>query len=263
MIEIRDLHKSFGSQRVLRGLDLTIEPGETMVVLGRSGTGKSVLLKLIVGLMRPDRGRILVDEQNVNTMTYNQLEEMRKRIGMLFQMAALFDSMTVADNVALGLREQRDLKEEEIAAIVSEKLGLVGLAGIEDKKPAELSGGMRKRVGLARAVAMNPVYVLYDEPTTGLDPITARQINILIRELQTKLQVTSIVVTHDLHSAYFLGDRVCLLHEGRIYFLGTPEEMQASLDPVVRQFARGEAEGPMTNGQLEPVRRGAAGARGR
>ncbi|HET9233026.1 MAG TPA: ABC transporter ATP-binding protein [Candidatus Eisenbacteria bacterium] len=263
MIEIRDLHKSFGSQRVLRGLDLTIEPGETMVVLGRSGTGKSVLLKLIIGLMRPDRGRILVDEQNVNTMTYNQLEEMRKRIGMLFQMAALFDSMTVADNVALGLREQRDLQEGEIAAIVSEKLGLVGLAGIEDKKPAELSGGMRKRVGLARAVAMNPDYILYDEPTTGLDPITARQINILIRELQTKLQVTSIVVTHDLHSAYFLGDRVCLLHEGRIYFLGTPEEMQASLDPVVRQFARGEAEGPMTNGLLEPVRRGAAGARGR
>lgn len=263
MIEIRDLHKSFGAQKVLRGLTLTVEPGETMVVLGRSGTGKSVLLKLIVGLLTPDRGQILVDGQNVNVMSYNQLEVLRKRIGMLFQMAALFDSMTVAENVSLGLREQRELTEEAIAEIVSEKLALVGLTGIESKKPAELSGGMRKRVGLARAVAMNPDYVLYDEPTTGLDPITARQINILIRELQSKLQVTSIVVTHDLHSAYYVGDRVCLLHEGRIFFLGTPEEMQDSHDPVVRQFARGEAEGPMTNTFPEPARRGAAGVRGR
>jgi len=263
MIEIRDLHKGFGSQRVLRGVNLDIHDGETIVVLGRSGTGKSVLLKLIIALLRPDRGSIVVDGLDVNTLNYDDLGQLRKRIGMLFQMAALFDSMTVAENVGLGLRESRSLSEEQIAAVVAEKLGLVGLSGTEDKKPSELSGGMRKRVGLARAVAMNPDYILYDEPTTGLDPITARQINILIRELQAKLQVTSIVVTHDLHSAYQVGDRLCLLHEGRIYFTGTPEDMQASEDLVVRQFARGEAEGPMTNGILEPVRRGAAGVRGR
>ena len=263
MIELRDLHKSFGSQRVLRGVNLDIQNGETMVVLGRSGTGKSVLLKLIIGLMRPDRGSIVVDGQDVNTLNYTELGELRKRIGMLFQMAALFDSMTVAENVGLGLREQGRVSNEQIARIVAEKLALVGLSGIEAKKPAELSGGMRKRVGLARAIAMNPDYILYDEPTTGLDPITARQINILIRDIQAKLQVTSIVVTHDLHSAYYVGDRLCLLHEGRIYFNGTPEDMQSSEDLVVRQFARGEAEGPMTNGYPEPVRRGAAGMRGR
>ena len=263
MIEIRNLHKSFGPQHVLRGVNLDIQTGETMVVLGRSGTGKSVLLKLIIALMRPDRGSIVVDGQDVYALTYEKLGELRKNIGMLFQMAALFDSMTVAENVSLGLRESRKMSDKQIAAVVAEKLALVGLSGIENKKPAELSGGMRKRVGLARAVAMNPDYILYDEPTTGLDPITARQINILIRELQAKLQVTSIVVTHDLHSAYHVGDRLCLLHEGRIYFTGTPDEMQASEDLVVRQFARGEAEGPMTNGYAEPVRRGAAGARGR
>jgi phospholipid/cholesterol/gamma-HCH transport system ATP-binding protein len=263
MIEIRDLYKSFGSLRVLRGVNLDIHTGESMVVLGRSGTGKSVLLKLIIGLLPPDRGTIRVDGREVNTMSYAELGELRKNMGMLFQMAALFDSMTVAENVGLGLRERRDLGEDEIAAIVAQKLSLVGLSGIEAKKPAELSGGMRKRVGLARAVAMNPEYILYDEPTTGLDPITARQINILIRELQAKLRVTSVVVTHDLHSAYQVGDRVCLLHEGRIYFTGTPTEMQESEDSVVRQFARGEADGPMTNGQPEPIRRGAAGVRGR
>ena len=263
MIEIRDLYKSFGGLRVLRGVNLDIQTGETMVVLGRSGTGKSVLLKLIIGLLPPDRGTIRVDGRDVNTMSYAELGELRKHMGMLFQMAALFDSMTVAENVGLGLREGRDLTEDQIAAIVAQKLALVGLQGIEAKKPAELSGGMRKRVGLARAVAMNPKYILYDEPTTGLDPITARQINILIRELQAKLLVTSIVVTHDLHSAYQVGDRVCLLHDGRIYFTGTPAEMQETEDAVVRQFARGEAEGPMTNGFPEPVRRGVAGVRGR
>jgi phospholipid/cholesterol/gamma-HCH transport system ATP-binding protein len=263
MIELRGLHKSFGSQRVLRGVNLDIQDGETMVVLGRSGTGKSVLLKLIIGLMRPDRGSIMVDGQDVNALSYTELVELRKRIGMLFQMAALFDSMTVAENVGLGLREQGDLKDAQIANVVAEKLALVGLSGIENKKPAELSGGMRKRVGLARAIAMNPDYILYDEPTTGLDPITARQINILIRDIQAKLKVTSIVVTHDLHSAYQVGDRLCLLHEGHIYFTGTPEDMQTSEDLVVRQFARGEAEGPMTNGYPEPARRGAAGMRGR
>src|SRR5262245_2816168 len=161
MIEIRDLHKSFGSQRVLRGVNLDIHDGETMVVLGRSGTGKSVLLKLIIALMRPDRGSIAVDGQDVNSLNYDELGELRKRIGMLFQMAALFDSMTVAENVSLGLRESRRMTEDQIADVVSEKLALVGLSGIENKKPAELSGGMRKRVGLARAVAMNPDYVLY------------------------------------------------------------------------------------------------------
>jgi phospholipid/cholesterol/gamma-HCH transport system ATP-binding protein len=263
MIEIRGLHKSFGPQAVLQGVDLEVKKGENLVILGRSGTGKSVLLKLIIGLLKPDHGTIRVDGDDVHALGYDRLAELRKRFGMLFQMAALFDSMTVGENVGLGLREHTDLTEEAIRGVVAGKLALVGLEGTEDKKPADLSGGMRKRVGLARAVAMGPDYVLYDEPTTGLDPITARQINALIRELQAKLRVTGIVVTHDLHSAYYVGDRVCLLHEGKIYFDGTPEEMQRSEDAVVRQFARGEAEGPLTNGFAEPVRRGPAGARGR
>jgi len=260
MIDIHGLHKSFGSQSVLNGVDLSISTGESLVILGRSGSGKSVLLKLIIGLMHPEQGTILADGQEVNRLSYNELSELRKRFGMLFQLAALFDSMTVGENIGLALREHTNLSEAEIAAIVAEKLSLVNLEGIEDKKPSDLSGGMRKRVGLARAIAMDPDYILYDEPTTGLDPVNAQQINELIRELQEKLNVTSIVVTHDMKSAYYLGDRLCLLHEGMIHFDGTPKEIQGCDDPVVRQFTHAEAEGPLSNGELD-VRPGPAGAR--
>jgi phospholipid/cholesterol/gamma-HCH transport system ATP-binding protein len=182
MIEIVDLHKSFDSQRVLAGIDLTVRTGESLVILGPSGSGKSVLLKLIIGLLAPDRGGVRVDGKEVHRLGYDELAELRTRFGMLFQMAALFDSMTVGENVGIGLREHTTLSDREIADRVAEKLALVNLSGIEAKKPAELSGGMRKRVGLARAIAMDPDYILYDEPTTGLDPIGARLINILIRD---------------------------------------------------------------------------------
>jgi phospholipid/cholesterol/gamma-HCH transport system ATP-binding protein len=258
MIEIRDLTKSFGEQHVLSGVDLDVATGESLVVLGRSGSGKSVLLKLIIGLIQPDRGTIKVDGRTLEGMEYDDLADLRKRFGMLFQMAALFDSMTVAQNIGLALREHTNKTAKEIERIVGEKLALVNLEGIENKKPSDLSGGMRKRVGLARAIAMDPDYILYDEPTTGLDPVNAQQINELIRDLQEKLNVTSIVVTHDMKSAYFVGDRLCLLHEGRIHFDGTPEEIIRSDDPVVRQFTRAEAEGPLTEYDVRP---GPAGAR--
>jgi phospholipid/cholesterol/gamma-HCH transport system ATP-binding protein len=246
VISIRKVSKSFGALHVLERIDLEIPGGQNLVILGRSGSGKSVLLKLIIGLLKPDGGSILVDNQEVNRLAYGELAQLRRRFGMLFQGAALFDSMTVGENVGLALREHTSKKEEEIRRIVAEKLQVVGLEGIEEKKPADLSGGMRKRVGLARAIAMDPSYILYDEPTTGLDPITAQQINILVRDLQKKLPITSIVVTHDMKSAYFVGDRLCLLHQGLIMFDGTPEEMRTSDDPLVRQFEAGEAEGPMT-----------------
>jgi len=258
MIEISDVHKRFGPHRVLRGVDLTIRSGESLVVLGQSGTGKSVLLKLIIGLLHPDRGTIRVDGSEVNRLGYDELAELRKRFGMVFQMAALLDSMTVGQNVGLALREHGGLRAAEVDRIVAEKLDMVHLKGIEGKKPADLSGGMRKRVGLARAIAMDPDYILYDEPTTGLDPVTAQQINVLIRELQDRLNVTSIVVTHDMQSAYHVGDRLCLLHEGRIRFDGTPDEIQRSEDPVVHQFIRAEADGPLTaETHIDPAGRGA------
>ncbi|MFB3907174.1 MAG: ABC transporter ATP-binding protein [Candidatus Eisenbacteria bacterium] len=247
MIEIRDLCKSFGSHTVLDHVNLTVRTGETMVVLGRSGSGKSVLLKLVIGLMRSDSGSILVDGEDVTKMGYDELAALRRRFGMLFQMAALFDSMTVGQNVGLALREHTNRSESEIAAIVAQKLEMVGLPGIETKKPAELSGGMRKRVGLARAIAMDPDYLLYDEPTTGLDPVTAEQINQRIVELRQKIRTTSIVVTHDMRSAYTVADRICLIHEQKIWFTGTPEEVRNSEDPVVQQFIRGEARGPLTD----------------
>jgi phospholipid/cholesterol/gamma-HCH transport system ATP-binding protein len=261
MIEIRDLHKTFGNQPVLDGVDLDIETGNSIVILGRSGSGKSVLLKHIIGLMKPDRGTISVDGQEVTSMSYAKLAEMRKRFGMLFQQAALFDSMTVGENVGLALREHTSLSAAKIAEIVADKLAHVNLFDLQDKKPSDLSGGMRKRVGLARAIAMDPDYILYDEPTTGLDPVTAQQINELIRDLQSKLNVTSIVVTHDLQSAYHVGDRLCLLYQGKIYFDGTPEEIQNSADPVVHQFITASAEGPLTADPEERAHLGPAGAK--
>jgi phospholipid/cholesterol/gamma-HCH transport system ATP-binding protein len=241
MIEIQGIKKAFGGHEVLSGADLSIRTGETMVILGRSGGGKSVLLKLVIGLLEPDSGRVLVGGLAVPYGRPKQLSALRRKFGMLFQGAALFDSLTVGENVGLGLRENTDLPGDEIGRRVCDKLRLVGLENAENLKPAELSGGMKKRVGLARALAMDPEYVLYDEPTTGLDPIMGNVINDLIRDLQKKLKPTSIAVTHDIHSAFRIGDRIALLHEGRIVHVGTVEQTQNSTDPVVQEFIKGQA----------------------
>jgi len=245
LIEIQELTKSFSDKPVLRGLNLRIETGESVVIIGRSGCGKSVLLKLMIGLLTPDSGHILIDGEDITQMKEADLYRTRQKFGVLFQGSALFDSMTVKDNVALGLREHTDLSEDEISRIVAEKLALVGLPDIENLKPAELSGGMKKRVGLARAIAMDPEYVLYDEPTTGLDPIMADIINELIKTLNEKLDVTTITVTHDMVSAYKVADRIVMLHRGIIIFDGTPDEVKRTDDVVVRQFVEGLAEGPI------------------
>lgn len=244
MIEIIHLKKSF-RKPVLIDVNLTIEQGETMVIIGRSGCGKSVLLKHIIGLIRPDDGALLVDGKDVTRLKGPELDLIRQRFGMLFQSAALFDSMTVGENVGVGLGIHTKRPKDEINARVRECLRMVGLSGIESQKPAELSGGMRKRVGLARAIAMNPEYILYDEPTTGLDPIMADIINDMILHLKNQLSVTSIAVTHDMVSAYKIADRIAMLHEGEIRFIGTPEEIRTSTDPLVQQFILGNAEGPI------------------
>lgn len=245
MIEIKEVYKSFGANQVLNGVDLNINQGETIVILGRSGCGKSVLLKHIIGLMKPDKGQIFIDGEEITAYSYEKLSNLRKRFGMLFQGAALFDSMTVEENVGLGLTEHTDLSKEKIKEIVKEKLRLVGMAGVENLKPAELSGGMKKRVGLARAIAMDPDIVLYDEPTTGLDPIMADVINELVISLRNTLKITSIAVTHDIVSAYKIADRVAMLYEGKIIWVGTPEETKNTTDPVVKQFIHGSSVGPI------------------
>ena len=245
MIEIKDIFKSFGGNQVLRGVDLVINKCETIVILGRSGCGKSVLLKLIMGLMKPDAGKILVNGDEITSLNDNQLNKLRQKFGMLFQASALFDSMTVDENVGLSLREHTKLSEEEVKQKVKEKLKMVGLSGVEQMKPAELSGGMKKRVGLARAIAMDPEYVLYDEPTTGLDPIMADVINELIVTLRNTICITSIAVTHDIVSAYKIADRIAMLYEGKIIFVGTPDQVRNTDNPVVRQFIEGSAEGPI------------------
>jgi len=246
MIEIIDLRKSLGGHEVLTGVNLKIARGETVVVIGRSGCGKSVLLKHIIGLMKPDGGRIVVDGVEVTSLKGDDLYQFRKRFGMLFQGAALFDSLSVWENVGLGLLEHTDLGESEIRKRAREKLALVGLTDIEDAHPAELSGGMKKRVGLARAIAMDPEVVLYDEPTTGLDPIMADVINQLIQTLQATLKITSIAVTHDMKSAYKIGDRLAMLYGGKIVFEGTPDEIMRTRDEAIRQFVEGRAEGPIS-----------------
>ncbi len=245
MIRIRGLRKKLGAKQVLDGLDLDVETGETLVVMGRSGTGKSVLLKHIIGLMTPDAGSIEVDGVNLVGLAERTLNEIRKRFGMLFQGAALFDSMTVGENVGLALVEHLRLPRPDVRRRVAERLEWVGLKGVEGMKPASLSGGMRKRVGLARAIAMDPRYILYDEPTTGLDPILAGSIGELIRSLQSRLGVTSIVVTHDMASAYKVADRMAMLDGGRIVYSGTPDETRQTRDPLVRQFTEGSSEGPV------------------
>ena len=241
MIEVRKLSKSFDGRPVLHDVDLTVEEGKTLVVLGRSGCGKSVVLKHLIGLMKPDSGEVLVDGEDIIGLPERRLTAVRRKIGMLFQSAALFDSMSVEGNLAFPLREQGMTDEKEIDARVAEALDMVELAGEQLKMPADLSGGMRKRVGLARTIVGRPRCVLYDEPTTGLDPITSDSINHLIRRLQRRLGVTSIVVTHDMKTAFHCADRVALLHEGRVHFDGSVEELKASTDPVITDFIVGRS----------------------
>jgi phospholipid/cholesterol/gamma-HCH transport system ATP-binding protein len=239
MIEVRDLCKGFGDHPVLDGVSFRIEKGESVVIIGRSGGGKSVLLKHLIGLLQPDSGEVLIDGENIVRMNERNLLRVRHKFGMLFQGAALFDSMTVAENVAFAFRRDRSLSQGEIAAKVAEVLEMVDLPGTERKKPAELSGGMKKRVGLARAIIYKPEIVLYDEPTTGLDPIVSDSIDQLIMRVRDKLDVTTVVVTHDMRSARRLGQRILMLHKQRIYTTGTAEEIFNSKDPVVRQFVEG------------------------
>jgi len=246
MISLVDVHKSFGSQKVLNGLSLDIEAGKTTVVIGKSGGGKSVLLKHIIGLLKPDSGKIIVDGDDISRMNDRQLNEVRKKFGMLFQEAALFDSMNVGENVAFPLREHTKMKNREIMQIVGEKLGAVGLAGVEAKMPSELSGGMRKRVGLARAIAMQPAIVLFDEPTTGLDPIMTEAVNELIMNTQKNFNLTCVVISHDVRSIFKVGHKIAMLYEGRIVEYGTPDEIGASKNPVLHQFLSGDLEGPIS-----------------
>jgi len=248
MIEIINLCKSFNGKKVLENLNLTIEKGETMVIIGRSGCGKSVLLKHIIGILRPDSGQIIIDGTDITKLEEKDLKEFRMKFGMLFQGAALFDSLTVHENVGFNLIEHTDRPKGEIRKRVSECLNLVGLKGIEDLKPAELSGGMRKRVGLARAICMNPEIILYDEPTTGVDPIMGDAVNDLIKNLHDKLNPISIAVTHDMVSAYKIASRVAMLYNGKIISVGTPDEVKNTTNPVVKQFITGAAVGPITEG---------------
>ena len=247
MIQIQNIHKWFGTQLVLRGVVLTIKEGETVVIIGRSGCGKSVLLKHIMAILEPDEGDIKIDGHSMFSMLPDEQDQCRLQLGMLFQGAALFDSLTVLENVGFSLFEHTNLSEEVISQKVLEKLRMVGLMGIEDLMPASLSGGMKKRVGLARAICNEPKIILYDEPTTGLDPINADVINELILRMQKQLKVISIVVTHDMTSAYKVADRIAMLYEGRIIGVGTPEEIKHSKDPVIQQFITGSAHGPITD----------------
>ena len=239
MLEVKNLYKNFGTQPVLQGVSLGIAKGESVVIIGRSGGGKSVLLKMLIGLLAPDSGDVLVDGQNIVGKNERELLKVRHKFGMLFQGAALFDSMTVAENIAFPLLRERCWKRDEIRQKVSEALAMVELRGIEEKKPAALSGGMRKRVGLARAIVYQPEILLYDEPTTGLDPVVSDSIDQLIVHVRERLNVTSVAVTHDMRSARRIGQRIMMLYEGRIHFTGTPDELFEAADPVVAQFVKG------------------------
>ena len=240
-IELHDVRKAFGTRVILDNVSLTVREGETLAVIGYSGVGKSVLLKSIVRLLDPDSGTVRVDGQDVGSLHRDELYDLRRRVGYVFQFAALFDSMTIFDNVAMGLRRIR-MPEPELRERVEESLRLVEMSGFDDRLPAQLSGGQRKRVGLARAIATRPKYVLYDEPTTGLDPVTTSVIDGLILKMAHELNVTSVVVTHDMKSAYRIADRVAMLYEGGIRYVGTPAEIQQVEDPVVRGFIEGRPE---------------------
>jgi len=241
VIKLINIHKSFGAKRVLEGFNLEISEGETMALIGYSGTGKSVASKHIVGLLEPDQGEVWVDGREVPKLPRKELYELRSHIGYVFQFAALFDSFSIGENIAMGLRKQGILKPSEIDTRIRESLELVDLPGVENKFPAELSGGMRKRVGIARAVALRPKYMLYDEPTTGLDPVTSATIDELMIRMREALGVTSVVITHDMRSAYAVASRIAMLYEGRVRQVGTVDEIRNTRDPVVRQFIEGRA----------------------
>jgi phospholipid/cholesterol/gamma-HCH transport system ATP-binding protein len=242
MIAVRGLKKSIGPQEILRGVDLDVAKGETLVIIGRSGGGKSVLLKHLVGLMTPDAGEIWIEGQNIIGLSERKLAAIRKKVGILFQAGALFDSMTVEENIAFPLRESGERDSDVIQGKVREMLEVIELEGEENKMPVNLSGGMKKRVGLARSIIRRPSCVLYDEPTAGLDPVVSDSINHLIRRLQERYRITSIVVTHDMKSAFHIGDHIAYLHEGRIYFYGTTAEIKRTNDPIIQSFLQGRAE---------------------
>lgn len=244
-IQFQHVRKSFDGKQVLRDVNLEVREGESLAIIGRSGSGKSVMLKHMVGLVRPDAGKVFVAGEDITRLGERELFRVRRKFGFLFQGAALLDSLTVGENVGLALRELHDLPPEETTRVVREKLAMVGLSGVEDVMPADLSGGMKKRVGLARAIALEPEIVLYDEPTTGLDPVMSDVINELIVRLRDTLSITSVVVTHDMVSVRKVADRVAMLFEGNIIFEGTVAEMDASDDPLIRQFVEGRAEGPL------------------
>ncbi|MEK6727245.1 MAG: ABC transporter ATP-binding protein [Candidatus Omnitrophota bacterium] len=246
MIEAIGVSKSFGEHKVLDEFNLKINTGETCVIIGRSGCGKSVFLKHVVGLFRPDKGKVLVEGKEVGRLSQEELNELRMKISMVFQGGALFDSMTVGENVGFGLIEHTKIGKKELLERIEESLCLVGLCGIVNLTPSELSGGMKKRVALARAICIKPQILLYDEPTTGVDPITADSINDLIKSLHDKLRVTSVVVTHDMKSAYKVADRIAMLYQGKIIAEGTPDEIQNTNHAVVHQFINGLAQGPIT-----------------
>jgi phospholipid/cholesterol/gamma-HCH transport system ATP-binding protein len=242
LIRLVDVYKSFGPKHVLQGFTLDVLEGETVVIIGYSGSGKSVAIKHIVGLLEPDSGKVVVDDLEVPKLSRRDLYKLRARIGYVFQFAALFDSFTIGDNVAMGLRKQQELSETEIQRRVHEALELVDLPNVADRFPAELSGGMRKRVGIARAIALRPKYILYDEPTTGLDPVTSAVIDQLMVRMRDTLGVTGIVITHDMRSAYTVGTRIAMLYEGRVRQAGTVDEIRQTTDPIVRQFIEGKAD---------------------
>jgi phospholipid/cholesterol/gamma-HCH transport system ATP-binding protein len=254
MIELIDVSKNLSGKQILDHMSLVVEEGETKVIIGRSGVGKSVTLKHIVRLIKPDSGIVRVDGKEVLSLKGNELNELHRQIGLVFQGGALFDSLTVGENVGFVLHEHMSLKSSEIEARVKESLALVGLYNIESYMPSDLSGGMRKRVALARAICTRPKIILYDEPTTGVDPITADAINLLIDELHDKLKVTSIVVTHDMRSAYKVADRIAMLYQGKIIAEGTPDEIRYTHNPYVHQFITGAAHGPITEGQSSIVK---------
>ena len=241
MIEVKNLFKSYGGKGVLSDISLSVSHGQSIAIVGKSGAGKSVLLRCLIGLVKPDNGTIYVDNKLINTMNFSQLQKIRSSIGMVFQFGALFDSMTVRENISLALQKLTNLNENEIEERVQNSLEEVDMAGTENLMPAELSGGMKKRVGIARAIAIKPAYLFYDEPTTGLDPVMTDSINRLIRKFQDTGEVTSVIITHEMRTVYDVADRVLLLHEGRIQYDGSPDTINNVDDPVVQQFITGNS----------------------
>lgn len=246
MIEVIDLHKSFSGYEVLRGVNLRVKDGESLALIGGSGQGKSILLKHIIGLIKPDQGRVSINNQDINILRGKSLRKLKERFGIVFQGGALFDSLTVFENIAFPLEEKTRMKASQIRETVLRELARVGLSGAENKYPAEISGGMKKRVALARCLVMNPEIVLFDEPTTGLDPLIGKAIHKLIKDCQRSLHFTAIIVTHEIPAVFSIVDRVAMLFDGKIIAEGTPDEIQASTDPVVHQFIHGELEGPIS-----------------